>query len=138
MINIENTQFLRSGEIYNDFNSAKNALQTYANSLSVSQVLDGKPIIARYHGSQNEVFSIIGTFYKKIENNNTITGITFESALDRVAQSGLPAVTAADNTKILQVVNGVWTLVTPNTVYTGTDAPLSSLGNDGDIYLQTS
>lgn len=52
--------------------------------------------------------------------------------------SGLPAVTAADNGKILQVVNGAWAVVMPTTVYTGTDTPLSSIGNDGDIYLQTS
>lgn len=63
---------------------------------------------------------------------NGVAEITVQSG------SGLPAVTASDNGKILQVVNGAWTLVTPTTVYTGTDVPLSSVGNDGDIYLQTS
>ena len=50
----------------------------------------------------------------------------------------LPAVTAADNGKILMVVNGQWALVNPTTIYTGTGTPSSSQGNDGDIYLQTS
>ena len=50
----------------------------------------------------------------------------------------LPAVTAADNGKILMVVNGQWALVNPTTIYTGTGTPQSSQGNDGDIYLQTS
>ncbi len=50
----------------------------------------------------------------------------------------LPTVSSTDNGKILQVVNGVWTLVTPVTVYSGNDTPASTLGIDGDIYLQTS
>lgn len=48
----------------------------------------------------------------------------------------LPAVTASDNGKVLQVVNGVWTLVTPVIVYTGNNTPSDSLGNNGDIYIQ--
>ena len=64
---------------------------------------------------------------------NGVANITVQSG-----GSGLPAVTASDNGKILQVVNGAWALVSPTTVYTGTDVPLSSVGNDGDIYLQTS
>lgn len=52
--------------------------------------------------------------------------------------SGLPTVSASDNGKILQVVDGQWTLVTPTVVYTGNGTPDNVLGNDGDIYLQTS
>ncbi len=52
--------------------------------------------------------------------------------------TGLPAVTAADNGKILKVVNGAWALVDPVTIYSGASAPSSDLGEDGDIYLQTS
>lgn len=63
---------------------------------------------------------------------NGVADITVQSG-----GSGLPAVTASDNGKILQVVNGAWALVTPSTVYSGTDVPLSSIGVDGDIYLQT-
>ena len=54
------------------------------------------------------------------------------------AQMHLPTVTAADNGKILMVVNGAWALVSPTTIYTGSGTPDSSQGNDGDIYLQTS
>lgn len=50
---------------------------------------------------------------------------------------GLPAVTTADNGKILRVVNGAWALVDPVTVYSGQGAPDSTLGQDGDIYLQS-
>ena len=52
--------------------------------------------------------------------------------------SGLPTVSATDNGKILQVVNGQWALVTPTVVYTGNGTPDNLLGNNGDIYLQTS
>jgi hypothetical protein len=79
---------------------------------------------------------------------NAITGInvngTAATVTNGVAEinvqggSTLPSVTAADNGKVLMVINGAWAAVTPTTVYTGTDTPLSSIGNDGDIYLQTS
>lgn len=54
-----------------------------------------------------------------------------------IVLQGLPAVTAADNGKILAVVNGAWALVSPSTIYTGSGTPSSSQGNDGDIYIQT-
>ena len=55
-----------------------------------------------------------------------------------VVLQGLPTVTAADNGKILAVVNGAWALVSPSTIYTGSGTPSDSDGNNGDIYLQTS
>ena len=51
--------------------------------------------------------------------------------------SGLPSVTSADNGKILMVVNGVWTLVSPTILYSGSGTPNNSQGNNGDIYVQT-
>lgn len=86
------------------------------------------------------------------KNTGTLTGVTINGSAATVSNgnasltielgggsgSGLPAVTAADNGKILQVVDGQWQLVTPTVVYTGTDAPSNTLGNNGDIYLQTS
>lgn len=72
-----------------------------------------------------------------IDVNGTAVTVT-NGVADITIPSGLPAVTAADNGKIPQVVNGAWALVTPTAIYTGTDTPLSSIGNDGDIYLQTS
>lgn len=50
---------------------------------------------------------------------------------------GLPAVTNSDNGKILMVVSGSWDLVIPLAVYNGSAAPSETLGNNGDIYLQT-
>ena len=64
------------------------------------------------------------------------SGTTIPSAVSSAMH--LPQVTAADNGKILMVVNGQWALVSPTTIYTGTGTPQSSQGNDGDIYLQTS
>lgn len=55
----------------------------------------------------------------------------------RIAASGLPAVTVVDNTKVLQVVSGQWAVTTPLVVYSGENTPPASLGNNGDIYLQT-
>ena len=69
-------------------------------------------------------------------NVSTHSGTTIPSATS--SQMHLPAVTAADNGKILMVVNGQWALVNPTTIYTGSGTPSSGQGNDGDIYLQTS
>jgi len=66
----------------------------------------------------------------KTINGNTITGT------GNVTISGMPAVTSADNSKILQVVDGVWTLVTPLHLYSGTGAPDNAQGNNGDLYMQ--
>lgn len=51
--------------------------------------------------------------------------------------SALPSVTSADNGKILIVTNGEWSVENPTNIYSGTSEPSSTLGNDGDIYLQT-
>ena len=48
----------------------------------------------------------------------------------------LPTVSSSDNGKVLMVVNGVWTLVLPSSIYSGSNAPSNSLGNNGDLYLQ--
>ena len=67
----------------------------------------------------------------KTINNQTITG-SGNLTLDT-----LPTVSASDNGKILMVVNGAWTLVNPVTIYSGSGEPNNSMGNNGDIYLQT-
>ena len=68
----------------------------------------------------------------KTINNNSLVGT------GNVSIDTLPTVTSSDNGKVLQVVNGAWTLVTPTAIYSGTSAPNNSTGNDGDLYLQTS
>lgn len=59
------------------------------------------------------------------------------SSSDFTKLSGIPSINSANNGQILQVVNGAWTLVSPVTVYTGSDAPNNNNGNNGDIYLQS-
>jgi hypothetical protein len=38
----------------------------------------------------------------------------------------------------LMIEDGEWTLVMPNRIYSGTDTPDNSIGNNGDIYIQSS
>lgn len=66
----------------------------------------------------------------KTINNQTITGT------GNVTINELPTVSSTDNGKVLQVVNGVWTLVSPVTLYSGTGTPSNSQGNNGDLYMQ--
>jgi hypothetical protein len=77
----------------------------------------------------------------------TLTGITFNGSEASVSNGiasitanipeGLPAVSSSDNGKVLQVVNGQWTLVSPVGIYSGNSVPSNSTGNNGDLYLQT-
>ncbi len=51
--------------------------------------------------------------------------------------SSLPSVTTSDNGKVLTVVSGAWAASMPVTIYSGSSAPSSAIGSDGDIYIQT-
>lgn len=64
----------------------------------------------------------------RIKTNNTWGGWT---------SNELPTVTSTDNGKILMVVNGQLTLVSPSTLYSGSGAPNNANGNNGDLYMQT-
>lgn len=54
------------------------------------------------------------------------------------SSSVLPVPTSSDNGKILIVANGEYVLSNPTTLYSGSSAPSSSQGVNGDVYLQTS
>lgn len=67
----------------------------------------------------------------------THTGAQIDKAVDRAMT--VPAVSSSDNNKVMMVQNGVWAArsITMQVYYTGSSAPSSSLGSDGDIYIQT-
>lgn len=64
------------------------------------------------------------------------TDTQLDEALDRAMT--VPSVSSSDNGKVMEVLNGAWAAVKPVAIYSGTSAPSSSLGNNGDIYIQTS
>lgn len=68
---------------------------------------------------------------------STHTGAQIDAGIDRAMT--VPAVSSSDNNKVMMVQNGVWTArsITMQVYYTGSSAPSSSLGSDGDIYIQT-
>lgn len=76
------------------------------------------------------------TFLTSHQSIKTINGNSLVGT-GNVEIIAVPSFTSADNGKILGVVNGQLAWVTPTTIYTGSGAPSSSQGNDGDIYLQT-
>lgn len=58
---------------------------------------------------------------------------------DKTKLDAIPNISASDSGKVLQVSSaGTWTLVVPNIIYVGVDMPSNQLGNNGDVYLQTS
>lgn len=66
----------------------------------------------------------------------THSGAQIDVGIDRAMT--VPAVSTSDNGKIMEVVSGAWAAVTPVKIYSGSSTPSSSLGSDGDIYIQTS
>lgn len=54
-----------------------------------------------------------------------------------VSVSELPSVSSSDNGNILIVSSGSWTTTHPVTIYSGSSAPASNTGSNGDIYIQT-
>ena len=66
----------------------------------------------------------------------THSGAQIDVGIERAMT--VPAVSSSDNGKVMEVLNGVWAAVKPVAIYSGTSAPSSSLGNNGDIYIQTS
>ena len=83
-------------------------------------------------------------------NNSTISiqkGGTAVDSFTTNASSGktinipneLPSYSSSDSGKILSVnSSGALVWITPSYVYSGSSAPSNSIGNNGDIYLQTS
>lgn len=66
----------------------------------------------------------------------THSGAQIDVGIERAMT--VPAVSSSDNGKVMEVLNGAWAAVKPVAIYSGTSAPSSSLGSDGDIYIQTS
>ena len=67
----------------------------------------------------------------KTVNNESLVGT------GNISINGLPTVTSSDNGKVLMVVDGAWTLVSPVSLYSGSGTPSNSQGNNGDIYVQS-
>lgn len=65
----------------------------------------------------------------------THSGAQIDAGIDRAMT--VPSVSTSDNGKIMEVVSGAWAAVTHVKIYSGTSTPSSSLGSDGDIYIQT-
>ena len=75
--------------------------------------------------------------YIKNSQNEVISFSSDSQIASQIAAKGLPDVTSGDNLKVLQVIDGEWDVVVPMVVYSGSTTPPSELGQDGDIYLQT-
>lgn len=75
------------------------------------------------------------TFLTSHQSIKTINGNAMTGS-GNVSINELPTVTSSDNGKVLMVVNGAWSMVTPVSIYSGSSAPDNTQGINGDIYLQ--
>ena len=77
-------------------------------------------------------------------SGSSLTGVSF-NGVDATVSGGvaeidyheLPEVTSADEGKVLKVVDSTWCAATNSIIYAGPSEPLTSLGNNGDVYFQT-
>lgn len=67
---------------------------------------------------------------------SSYTGAQIDAAIAK-AQT-VPSVSSTDNNKVMMVQSGSWSAVKPVAIYSGTSAPSSNTGANGDIYIQTS
>ena len=132
-----------------------NKVYTSAEKTKLSSIASGaevnvKPDWNAASGSSTEILNkptiptestVSGWGFTK--NTGTLTGVTFNgthatvsNGIASISAKTLPTVASSDNGKIMQVVNGAWSLVTPVTIYSGASAPNNSQGIDGDIYIQ--
>ena len=113
----------------------------YDNTTNVLSILNQSGDEIDIDFSQYVTSSDIHNGILTILKNNILVG-TFsanqsaDSSIN-IQVNELPTVTTADNGKILMVSNGVWSVVSPTNIYTGSSEPASTTGNNGDIYLQT-
>lgn len=124
-----------------------NTTATTAQSTSSNEALSGN--ITLHKVSKTGAYSdLTGTPTIPTVNNATLTiqknGTTVQTftanassnATANITVNELPTVTSSDNGKVLMVVNGAWSMVTPVSIYSGSAAPNNSQGINGDIYLQ--
>lgn len=98
--------------------------------------LDRKNAITIITGSSVQTASTFIYGVGSFDGTNPQPGVNDVASV--ITSGSLPPVTSTDNGKILMVISGSWQLATPVAVYNGSAAPSDNLGNNGDIYLQTS
>jgi len=147
--NINHLQLLRSNSVISGTPQSPNPSALTDGELAVNYAKDHETIFLK--NSQNEIVAVssddvyttnkLGALFG--DSASTVTGVFSTHSGETVSgltssQKHLPQVTASDDRKVLMVVDGEWQLVRPVTLFTGNNAPSSSQGIDGDLYLQTS
>lgn len=125
-----------------------NTTATTAQSTNSSESLSGS--VTLHKVAKTGTYSdLIGTPTIPTVNNSTITIQKNSATVDtfttnassaktiNIPVNELPTVTSSDNGKALIVSNGAWAATSVTTIYTGSSAPASGTGSNGDIYIQT-
>jgi len=119
------------GEIAINFAAGNETLSTKNSSGEVATFSSDSVLDEKYQEKISDIEEIRYNAASGFSVLNTVLYHTGNTA------AHLPEVTAADNDKILQVKNGAWTLTMPSAIYNGTGQPSNQLGNNGDIFIQT-
>lgn len=121
---------------------------TYSDLIGTPTIptVNNSTITVQMNGSTVDSFTTNASSSKTINLGTVITShqtlktinSTSLTGSGNIQIDGLPSVTTSDNGKVLSVSSGAWTATTPVTIYSGTSAPSSNTGANGDIYIQTS
>lgn len=94
-----------------------------------------KAINQKYTEIEDEEFDRITAAINAYNNSTNAIDTWHLPSQGQGSGSGLPAVTAESNGKILMVVDGAWALISPSAIYAGS-IPDDSEGSEGDVYVQ--
>lgn len=119
--------------------SHTNAMQIQADGtvylpLSAKGLRIGDALIT-YTSDGLKVSALNGTGAMNLYSTGGVSALGMSSG---GSSSVVPVPTSSDNGKVLTVANGEYVLTAPTTVYSGSSAPSSTQGQNGDVYLQTS
>lgn len=140
----------KTSDITNDSNYVQSsAIANFVTSAQVKTQIEGYGYTTNagtitgvnMNGSSKGTSGVVnlGTVVTGVTVNGNAASISNGAATVSITiPQGLPTVSSSDNGKVMRVANGAWGTATPVVLRTGSGAPAASLGNVGDVYIQTS
>ena len=114
-----------------DFAPLSSATYTHVNDNAIHVTAQDK---TTWSGKQDAIADLADIRNGSLSGASAYTEV---SAHTNTPGLHLPEVDSSDEGKVLRVVDEVWCASTSTTIYAGTAEPSSSLGQNGDVYMQS-